>query len=111
MILDSSFTITDSVHVPKAIANLNMHELNVVDDGRTALHIIHKTDWVDVSELAEFGVDREAGWILNVGFREVEIATGRTKFEWWMLDHVPLSDSSVEIIGLEGPHPRGWSPL
>lgn len=106
--MDNSFTITDSLYAPKAMGNFNMHELLVIDEGRTSLQIINKADFVDISEL---GLDIDEGWVVNIGFREVDIATGRTNFEWWALDHVPLSESSAEVANLDGPHPRGWNFL
>lgn len=90
---------------------MNMHELNVINDGRTGLYITHKSDWVDLSELSAFGVEEEAGWVMNIGFREIDIASGEVLFEWWALDHVPLSTSSTRIENLEGPPPKGWNFL
>ena len=87
-----------------------MHELNIVDNGRTGLHANHKTEFVDISVLATRGVDQENGWVMNSGFREFDVASGRTTFEWWMLDHVSLNDSVSLIQLLDGPYPTGWNP-
>ena len=108
LIMNSSYSITDLMYPPKLILNFNMHELNIIEEGKTALAIMGRAEFVDVSEL---GVGQEAGWVSNVGFREFDIATGQTKFEWWALDHVPLSASSVKINNLDGPHPIGWNYL
>jgi len=88
-----------------------MHEMNIISEGRTALHIIHQPLWLDISELGEFGVPDEAGWVLDCGFREVEVDTGKVLFEWWPHEHVRMSTSSVEVSGLEGPPPMGWNYL
>lgn len=109
--MDSSYNISHSVTVKKTERNMNMHELQITKGGKTAMHIMHKSDWSDLSELSEFGVKEEAGWVFNIGFREVEIDTGKVLFEWWAMDHVPLHTSSVEITGLEGPPPNGWNWL
>lgn len=85
-----------------------MHEFNIIEEGRTGLAIIGRTELVDISEL---GIYEEVGWVANVGFREFDVATGQTKFEWWALDHVPLSASSEKIGKIKGPHPSGWNYL
>ncbi|KAK5110420.1 hypothetical protein LTR85_001030 [Meristemomyces frigidus] len=109
IIMDSSYEVSHSINVPRAERSMNMHEMQMANDGKTAMYIIHKSDWVDISELSPFGIQEEAGWVFNIGFREVEIDTGKALFEWWALDHVPLSTSSVEIDGLDGPPPAGWN--
>jgi hypothetical protein len=110
ILMDSSFTITDTMHVPNDIYNLDMHGLRIIEDGKTGLHINHKTEWVDVADLAPRGIEQDAGFVMNSGFREFDVETGRTKFEWWMHDHVPLSHSPVKIKYLDGPYPTGWNP-
>jgi hypothetical protein len=107
VIMNSSFSITDLMYPPKLAMN-NMHEFNIIEEGRTGLAIIGRTELVDISEL---GIYEEVGWVANVGFREFDVATGQTKFEWWALDHVPLSASSEKIGKIKGPHPSGWNYL
>lgn len=88
-----------------------MHELNVIDGGRRALHIESRPRYVDVTELGIDGVN--AGWVADLGFRETEVSTGRTTFEWWAADHVSLSESSVSYSAqdLRGPPPMAWNWL
>jgi hypothetical protein len=108
IIMNSSFATVQTIQAPKPIKNFNMHELNIIEDGRTALHIIAKPDRANITEL---GTGKSVGWIANHGFREMDIATGKTTFEWWALDHVPLSASSVLLKNLDGPLPKSWNFL
>lgn len=105
-VLDNSYQKEHAIFAPPAIDSFNMHELRVVDGGRSALHIIWRPEYIDVTELGLSG--SRAGWVGNMGFREVAIATGETLFEWWSLAHVPLSESSWITDDLRGPSPTAW---
>jgi hypothetical protein len=109
--MNDSYGVTHSISTTKTERNMNMHELLMGDNGKTAVYVTRRPDWVDVSELSPYGVESEAGWLLNMGFREVEVETGKVLFEWWALDHIPIATSSVEIQDLEGPPPAGWDFL
>ena len=109
--MDDSYAITHSIKPTETERDMNMHELLMGNSGKSAVYVTHKTDWIDVSELSPYGVEEKAGWVKNMGFREIEAETGKILFEWWALDHVPISTSSVEIHGLEGPPPVGWDFL
>lgn len=111
VILDNSYEVTHSINVSRTLRNMNMHELNVISEGKTALHIINRSTWTDLIDLEEFMETDEAGWVSETGFREVEVDTGKVLFEWWALDHVSIAESSVEVQGLEGPAPAGWNFL
>ena len=105
IIMDESYNITARVFAPKAMLKFNMHEFNVLDEGETALHILGQPEYRDVSEL---NVGQDAGWVSNMGIREVDTMTGDTKLEWWVLHHVSLRASVFNVTGLNGPHPASW---
>ena len=106
--MDSSFSMTEAIYARKTITSFNMHELNIIDEGRTALHISYMPKYLDITNL---GLAEEAGWVADLGIREVDIVTGQTKFEWWASDHVSLNESSVALSDLQGPHPNAWNFL
>lgn len=87
----------------------NMYEFKIVDDGRSALSILHKAEYRDVSPHPD--LHRDAGWIGNMGFQEVDIATGAVIFEWWALDHLPVTASTAAPTDdeLDGPPPESWN--
>ncbi|KAK4960619.1 hypothetical protein LTR10_003515 [Elasticomyces elasticus] len=107
-LLNSAYEKQESIEAPSNMDSFNMHELKVVDGGESALHLLWKPEYIDVSEL---GLEQQAGWVGNMGFREVDIASGKTITEWWSLDHIPLSESSWPVEGLAGPSPIAWDYL
>jgi len=109
--MDNSYTITDTIYAEPDIFNLDMHGFQVIKNGRIGLHVNHKTKWLNLSSLADQGITQEAGFVQDSGFREFDIKTGRTIFQWWMSDHVPLSYSVNKVEHLDGPSPHGWNPL
>lgn len=102
VMMNSSYTVTESMYAPVDRTTFNMHELFLIDEGKTGLAITNRADWVDVREL---NAGQDAGWISNSGFREFDVVTGETRFEWWALDHVSLSESNTTIFNLDGPPP------
>ena len=84
------------------------YEFKAVNDGKAALYIAHKAEYLDLSDHPEIS---RGGWAANMGFQEVDIATGEVQFEWWALDHVSVSASNEDPMDLEGPPPSVWNPL
>ena len=85
-----------------------MHELNIIDNGQRALHLMDRSRLVDCSGLGIQGVDK--GWVLDTGFREMDL-TGETIFEWWATDHISVDESYVEVRNLDVPYPFSWNFL
>jgi hypothetical protein len=95
-ILNSSYKLVKTVKASDGTAGLNMHEFNIIDGGERALVIATRTQSANESTL-NIGMQdwQEDQLIDSYGFQEVEVRTGRTLFEWWALDHVPVSDTQV----------------
>jgi hypothetical protein len=108
MIMDNSFELTDLFTPPVTFHNFNMHEFNIINEGRTAMSIMTRSQYIDVRQLK---LDRDAGWVLNTGFREFDVSTGETLFEWWALDHLSLTESSMPVGDMDKPLPQGWNWL
>lgn len=109
LVLNEAYQKQSVVNAPTNMHDFNMHELRLVDGGRSALHVLWKPEYIDVSQLEL--EDRKAGWVGNMGFREVDIASGKTVFQWWSLDHVPIGESTWSVSDLEGPAPQAWDYL
>ena len=62
----------------------NMHEFRIINDGRSALVIVGIIS------------KRPVGLVTSSGFREVDIATGETLFDWMSLRHINISESMIE---------------
>ncbi|KAI4716718.1 hypothetical protein E4T48_07085 [Aureobasidium sp. EXF-10727] len=63
----------------------NIHEYNIIDDGRSVLTLYSKPTLVDET------------WILDDGIAEIELATGATLFRWSSLEHIPLNASNFDL--------------
>ncbi|EKG11204.1 Arylsulfotransferase [Macrophomina phaseolina MS6] len=93
LILDKSYSIIKSVEVGgSGIPSVDMHEFNVIDNGKSALVTAYMTIPYD---LADFGITTGVGYIQDGTFQEIEIETGKMLFEWRAIDHVPLNASYV----------------
>lgn len=72
----------------------NMHELNSgVGDNR----IIIATDNMTIVDLSDQGLPDQKIRVGAGGFREVDAATGKDVFRWQVIDHIPVTDSMMEI--------------
>lgn len=108
VILDNAFNVIREVHVPKTMATSNMHELNIINDGRNALYFTRRTPVMDMNPY-EREFTTEAGLIGDIGFHEVDLTTGEILVEWWSTDHISLDESTAVISNLNGPWPLGWN--
>lgn len=91
IILNSSYEIVKTVYANDGgkQVHIDMHEFNVIDDGKSALVLIAKKSLPGESALPE----NANATVRNNGFQEVEIETNRVIFEWWAYDYVPASDT------------------
>ncbi|KAK4505517.1 hypothetical protein PRZ48_003480 [Zasmidium cellare] len=107
IIFDSSMQITQRHHTPNALVPFNMHEFNVIHNGKTAMHIIQKSQLMDVSHLKD-NPGIKSGLVVDMGIREFDLVTGETTFKWWAGDHVNLNASTYPVRNLNGPFPNAW---
>lgn len=103
--MNSSYRIVQTLESPTGHAGFNMHDLVLIDGGRRALYLLTRSEDVDVSDLH---LRRRRGYILNSGFRELDLATGKVLFEWWAYPAVRLNESNVTIENLNGPYAGGY---
>lgn len=106
VVLNNQFGTTHRFYVPPTMYNFNMHELNIVNDGSSVLHLLRDTKHVST---ADVDPRHKTGLIADLGFCERDLRTGETLFEWWASDHIPLTASTTKPTQLEGPWPGGWN--
>jgi hypothetical protein len=92
LILDDMLNMVQSVQLQGGLSPLDQHEFNVVDNGKSALIVIYRTQQADLSV---DGIGSGLGWIVNCWFQEIQLDTNKLLFEWGTLDHVAPSYSSV----------------
>ena len=97
VILNSSYEVVKTVTSSNGQGYSDMHEFSVIENGKSALLIV--TQWRNVSGGLFNKADNPATnvtYLLDSGFQEVDIETGRMKFEWWAFDHISASDTHWE---------------
>ncbi|UJO13066.1 uncharacterized protein CLAFUR5_03623 [Fulvia fulva] len=85
-----------------------MHEFNTVDGGTKALnfsmHNVYKAlDGVETSS--------EAGWLADIGIRELGLDSGDVSFKWLGSDHINATESNTTPYGFDSPLPKRWNYL
>ncbi|KAH8805158.1 ASST-domain-containing protein [Xylogone sp. PMI_703] len=109
LILDSHYTVQQKVHDVSASSAFNMHEFNIVEDGRTALIITWIPRWNNLDPDLEHG---RWAWTVDNGFREVDLQTNKVLFDWHPLDHIDVSASKETARGdSSAQNPWDWIHL
>lgn len=90
VILDQSYRVVKSIEAGGPHAHSDMHEFNLLPDGKSALLTVYKRQQWDLSD---WGIERGLGWIHEGLFQEIDVRTGEVLFEWGSLDHVELDES------------------
>lgn len=83
--------------MPQDSPNFNMHEFNIIEDGRTALSIISVPVLGSIETLQY--INHTTAWLSNEGFQETDLQTNKVLFNWKSLDHINISASKVQIDG------------
>ena len=105
-IADSSYNIQEKVMIEKG-ASFDIHEFTVVDGGKSAIITTEKEEQHDVSSVTSKYPD---GYnTLNKGFREIDLGTGRTNFEWAALDYGVMVNESFNLKDVD--EGRVWDYL
>ena len=91
IILNTSYQVLDAVNLTQTETGLDIHEFQVMN-GNTSLSTCQQPLAVDVSSL---GFPSTTASILDTGFREIELSTGKVLFEWWPSDHLSFSESML----------------
>jgi hypothetical protein len=95
LILNGRYEKTHSVAISEEISDFNMHEFAVSGTQQTALYTTKKMIFHNHSDIARPEVEL---WIIYDGFREVDLHSGETVFEWSCVDHVDLHESYVPWV-------------
>jgi hypothetical protein len=89
--MDSSYQIIKRVRANNGRDWVNFHEFNILPGKSGENHALLITARVQPGSASDLsgGIDR----VVDYGFEEVDIDTGKTLFQWWAIDHIPFSDS------------------
>ncbi len=92
-VLDGTYAEIARLRAPRGL-DVDLHELTLTSRG-TALVTSYRLRDADLRPVG--GPKRGAAWDGMV--LEIDVATGRTVFEWSSLDHVPVEDSYARPTG------------
>jgi hypothetical protein len=109
IITDSAYKIHDRVNVNRHSTIFDIHEFHVIDDGKIALMTTTKVQLRDVSEIGVEGLTEKR--VANKGFQEIDIATGKIKFEWDALENGVSLSESYNVEELVDPSHGYWDFL
>ncbi|GIZ47263.1 hypothetical protein CKM354_001036000 [Cercospora kikuchii] len=110
IVMDDSLQVSSTYELgSESGMSLNMHEFNVIDNGKTVLHLTKRSIERDITGVKQSSTSSQTGRIVDNGFVEVDLASKKILFEWWAADHVPLTDSSGVVSGLTQKAPQGWN--
>lgn len=97
LILDSSLNVSHEVRSMRGSGIEDMHEFNVIENGKRALMITHQSHYRQFSRGNGYSSRGPLRSIGNPGFVEVDVETGEAIFEWWAIDHILPIDSVHQI--------------
>jgi hypothetical protein len=93
IVMDSQYRIRRKLHLRDAL-KFDMHEFNVVEDGRSALVVTS-----NALLLKSTGV-----WVDDIasGFQETDLLTSQPLFDWKALDHIFVNSINIPITNDRG---------
>ncbi|KAK3053181.1 hypothetical protein LTR09_005807 [Extremus antarcticus] len=111
VILDNTYNIHERVDMRGSLADANMHDFTVRDNGHRALFMTQKTGEDYQVDIGDYSGPCNVGW---QGFRELNMDTRINVFKWNALGHIPLNESTKLEASFEemctDPH-DGWDIL
>lgn len=110
VVMDSHYRIQQKIHLPRDFQSFNMHEFNVIEDGRSALAATSLPVWDSIESLHD--ERRVTAWISNAGFIETDLQTNEVLFDWRSLGHVDVIASKQKLLNGDGRTPKNaWDWL
>lgn len=105
MILDKNYEVFKKVPLRQDLGAFDIHEFNVLKDGKTALVTVYLNEEIS---LAEFGRPEEQTWLETGGFAEIDLNTAEVAYEWRSYNQIPLAETVhySQYSDVEGP--PGW---
>ncbi|KAJ5628580.1 hypothetical protein N7490_010808 [Penicillium lividum] len=92
LILNENYEKTETLAISDDISDFNMHEFTVSGMRPSAIHATTTMKFHNHSDITRPEVEL---WINYGGFREIDVRSGETIFEWSCLDHIELHESYV----------------
>lgn len=92
VVLNNGYEVCETVFMRGDLDRQNMHDLTLIEDGKRALILTAKPDEVERLHLqGEYSGPCKVGW---QGFKEVEVKTGKTIYEWFAKGWIGVDEST-----------------
>ena len=86
--MDNTYNVVNTIRTSAGETSADMHELNVINGGESALMTMYMPVQHDLSAN---GITSGQGWILEGSFQEVNTGTQEILFDWRSLSYVDPS--------------------
>ena len=91
VILNNEYDIHASIPMRNDLGAFDIHEFNILDDGKTALATFYKHHEID---LAEFNRPEEIASILSGGYAQINLASEEVEYSW---DCWPQISGAIQV--------------
>jgi hypothetical protein len=98
IIVDTSYKIRGSINVTEDLEEFNLHEFNVIENGKSSLIVAYQNEMRDISPL---GLKNLTGIVGDSRLQEIDMATGDVTFEWRAAETIALTES-YDLQHVEG---------
>jgi hypothetical protein len=98
IIMDNTYNIYERVDMRGSLADANMHDFTVRDNGKRALFLTQKTGEDYEVDIGNYKGLCNVGW---QGFRELNMKTEINVFKWNAQGHIPLNESTKLEAGFK----------
>ncbi|KAB8233076.1 uncharacterized protein BDW43DRAFT_300541 [Aspergillus alliaceus] len=105
VILDNGYNIRKKIPMPNEYGAFDIHEFNVLDDGRTAMAINYREHEIALDTLDRPG---EHTHVLSGGFAQLDLRTEQITYLWDGIDKIALSESVAINKEYPAVGPPGW---
>ncbi|KAI1832607.1 hypothetical protein DTO006G1_1695 [Penicillium roqueforti] len=105
VILTNDYQVQRKLPLRKDLGSFDIHEFNILDDGKTALVTVYLSHEVT---LEDFGRPTETTWLETGGYAEIDLNTAEVIQSWDSYKRIPLPETVHynQFSPVEG-HP-GW---
>jgi hypothetical protein len=93
VIMNANYTVVKTVEAGNNAPSIDIHEFNLINNGKSALVTIYESIPYDLSD---YNVTSGQGWLNQGVFQEIDTDTGEVIFEWKSIDHVDVHDSYIQ---------------
>lgn len=105
VVLNNKFEVAHQIPMRPDLGAFDIHEFNILDDGKTALSINYRSH---TKVLEELGRPGEASYVLSGGFAQIDLPTGEITHVWDSFDQISVSESVHVGPDTPASPPPGW---